>query len=454
MQIEIAKGPSGRILNLRTLVAELQAADILRAIDMIREGKANLDSFQDSTGYDLLFEGNRYPPKQVFAVAVARLFGRTLASDEFTGGEASPCFGVLRKHGFEVAPKTINSSLTPLPDGLKRYCLYDREEISKLFEPEKAFRAGTGTWGLQGIVEAPKDSGNFVFMVTLGKPTEGNPYRDDLTEDGYLIWESQTRQSFRSPAVQRLLNHDPAKADIHLFIRPSENCGYTYFGRLEYFSHDPLAQNPVHFIWSILGWDLDKAQLASMGFSPRQPLDPSFSPLPEDTLIPELCEDLAPKTRKSGNTKVRTPASDRAKSNIDWAAKDERNRKLGKLGEELVVQHERKALIAAGRADLAERIAHVALSNSSAGFDVSSFFIDGRPKLIEVKTTQGPASTPFFISANEIRVSRDNPENYRVYRIYGFAPGNATVSFYVIDRVVDQACDLEPITYRAFLKTD
>ena len=91
-------------------------------------------------------------------------------------------------------------------------------------------------------------------MVTLGKPTEGNPYRDELTEDGYLIWESQTRQSFRSPAVQKLLNHEPSKANIHLFVRPSDDCAYTYFGLLEYFSHDP---RPHRILFILFGRFLD-----------------------------------------------------------------------------------------------------------------------------------------------------------------------------------------------------
>jgi hypothetical protein len=191
-----------------------------------------------------------------------------------------------------------------------------------------------------------------------------------------------------------------------------------------------------------------------MGFSPRQPVDPSFSPLSKDAPVPTLREEQAPQTRRAVKTGTRIPSGGVARANIDWAAKDERNRKLGKLGEDMVLEYERNSLIAAGRFDLAERVAHIALSNSSAGFDVSSFFTDGRTKLIEVKTTQGPASTPFFISANELRVSRDNPDCYRIYRIYSFFPGTATVSFYEIDGVVDQVCELEPTTYRAFLKAD
>jgi hypothetical protein len=40
-----------------------------------------------------------------------------------------------------------------------------------------------------------------------------------------------------------------------------------------------------------------------------------------------------------------------------------------------------------------------------AGFDVLSFEPDGRERLIEVKTTNGTAATPFFLTRNEMSVA-------------------------------------------------
>jgi len=71
------------------------------------------------------------------------------------------------------------------------------------------------------------------------------------------------------------------------------------------------------------------------------------------------------------------------------------------------------ALYAAGLASLSRFAA--LLYDSAAGFDISSFQTDGSQKRIEVKTTQGPVSTPFFISLNEVLASREAPLTYSIY---------------------------------------
>lgn len=87
----------------------------------------------------------------------------------------------------------------------------------------------------------------------------------------------------------------------------------------------------------------------------------------------------------------------------DVAARDERNRVLGRAGEELVLEHERASLAAAGRGDLARSVRWVSEEDGDgAGFDIASFDPDGRPRLIEVKTTNGWERTPFHITRNEL----------------------------------------------------
>ena len=86
---------------------------------------------------------------------------------------------------------------------------------------------------------------------------------------------------------------------------------------------------------------------------------------------------------------------------FDVAARDERNRALGRAGEECVLAHERAALKSAGRDDLARKIRWVSEEDGDgAGYDIASFAPDGRPRLIEVKTTNGWERTPFHISRN------------------------------------------------------
>ena len=95
------------------------------------------------------------------------------------------------------------------------------------------------------------------------------------------------------------------------------------------------------------------------------------------------------------------------------AEADARNRRLGKSGEELVLQEEKKTLIDAGRHDLAPQVQHVAVDEGDgAGYDVRSYSPSGDVKHIEVKTTRGGINTPFYITSNEKAFSSAHPQTY------------------------------------------
>jgi len=107
---------------------------------------------------------------------------------------------------------------------------------------------------------------------------------------------------------------------------------------------------------------------------------------------------------------------------FDVAAREERNRALGKAGEERALAHERAVLREAGRDDLARRIAWISQEEGDgAGYDIASFTTDGAPRLIEVKTTNGWDRTPFHISRNELRVAEERRDTWHLMRIFNFA---------------------------------
>jgi hypothetical protein len=107
---------------------------------------------------------------------------------------------------------------------------------------------------------------------------------------------------------------------------------------------------------------------------------------------------------------------------FDVAARDERNRALGKAGEERVLKHERDTLTEAGREDLAQQIRWVSEEDGDgAGYDIASFDADGRQRLIEVKTTNGWERTPFHISRNELAVADERREEWCLFRLWNFA---------------------------------
>lgn len=107
---------------------------------------------------------------------------------------------------------------------------------------------------------------------------------------------------------------------------------------------------------------------------------------------------------------------------FDVAGRDERNRALGRAGEERVVLHERAVLSAAGRDDLARKVRWISEEDGDgAGYDISSFAPDGRSRLIEVKTTNGWERTPFYISQNELSVAEGRHSEWCLLRLWNFS---------------------------------
>jgi hypothetical protein len=109
-------------------------------------------------------------------------------------------------------------------------------------------------------------------------------------------------------------------------------------------------------------------------------------------------------------------------SKFDPVKRDARNRALGRAGEGFVVEVETQKLIGAGRSDLAREVRWISEADGDgAGYDVLSFHPSGARRLIEVKTTNGSARTPFFLSRNEIATAQGAPEAWRLYRVHQFA---------------------------------
>jgi hypothetical protein len=132
---------------------------------------------------------------------------------------------------------------------------------------------------------------------------------------------------------------------------------------------------------------------------------------------------------------------------FDPAERDRRNRELGKAGEEFALEVERRRLADAGRQDLSSKIRWVSNEDGDgAGYDILSFHLTGSERLLEIKTTNGARETPFFISRNELEVSQQRPEDWRIYRVHTFAQ---TPRIFTLSPPLDQALHLRPDSYRA-----
>jgi Domain of unknown function (DUF3883) len=102
--------------------------------------------------------------------------------------------------------------------------------------------------------------------------------------------------------------------------------------------------------------------------------------------------------------------------------RDFRNRKLGREGEELVLHFERERLKQRDRSDLAKKIRWISEEDGDgAGYDILSFDENGKERFLEVKTTVGADTTPFYITRNELSLSSERPEAFRLCRVFDFS---------------------------------
>ena len=132
---------------------------------------------------------------------------------------------------------------------------------------------------------------------------------------------------------------------------------------------------------------------------------------------------------------------------FDPAARDASNRKLGKAGEEFVLNVERQRLTLSGSEQLAERVRWISHEDGDgAGYDIHSFDLAGNVRLLEVKTTCGTERTPFYISRNELSLSDERPNEFRLMRVHSFA-NNPKI--FELTPPLKSHVSLEPISYLA-----
>lgn len=125
----------------------------------------------------------------------------------------------------------------------------------------------------------------------------------------------------------------------------------------------------------------------------------------------------------------------------DYAAVEARNRALGLAGELAVADLEYRRLVKGGKSNLARRIEHVSQSRGDGdGFDIHSFEESGKERLIEVKTTRSRAETPFFVTANELKVSKERADVYHLVRVFNFEHNPA---WFPLRGSLDASCVLE-----------
>jgi hypothetical protein len=97
---------------------------------------------------------------------------------------------------------------------------------------------------------------------------------------------------------------------------------------------------------------------------------------------------------------------------------------------------------------LARKVRWVAAEyGDGAGYDILSYDQSDCTRLIEVKTTNGSARTPFYLSRNERDVAAERPTEWRIYRVHLFA---REPHVFTITSRLEKFVHLCPETWRAY----
>ena len=211
--------------------------------------------------------------------------------------------------------------------------------------------------------------------------------------------------------------------------------------------YKPLS-NFQQLLFDVVSMQVDGATdlLATLEHEANAPAQvPTFDNI-LSTLVPVPVQSGGP--RVSYYDRVRT--APRLRRGVDYLALDASNRSLGDAGEEYVVRFEQARLVAEGHDRLASTVQRISRTlGDGAGFDVLSFDSDSRERIIEVKTTTYGPATPFFVTRNEVAVSRERAHEYFVYRVFDF---RKRARLFQVQGQIDSEFSLDPVQYLASLR--
>ena len=272
----------------------------------------------------------------------------------------------------------------------------------------------------------------FIFM-NVGIPgVSGMDYKNHYDERTETVsWCAKKKTHSTQPLMQKIINGD---LNLHLFSRWERNEDWTYLGEAHVLSYednvvvaDPKGNETfcIEYQLTCKGTEEDLKQ---------EDIKSGVLTLKTDS----------PKSK----TKKKTKRSFKGRGQTDYLLKSKKDKKLGELGEELVLDYEKKRLIDAGNKNFADAIEHVSKTQGDGtGYDIKSFNLDGTERYIEVKTTKQGIDTEFFMTPNEIAFSELKYQSYFLYRVYDLKLSPLTASLYIHHGNILDGFDEEPTEF-------
>jgi 5-methylcytosine-specific restriction enzyme B len=213
----------------------VQLEHIERALDALDRGEPH--PFGASIGYDLLARDRSYPPKAVFGIAAALALGRPVAPGDFSGGEESVAWEVLRKHGYVIksvqrVPRRVSELDRDDPGQARQIfesLLFTDEELKKIWldvldEALQRCQARPMVWSLTLGVDYCRLNAGVADALSIGSNFVSFSYDSRSVSERDAAWIadhdiSQDKSPFKSHQTlyRPIINRDHASEGLRRF---------------------------------------------------------------------------------------------------------------------------------------------------------------------------------------------------------------------------------------------
>ena len=235
----------------------------------------------------------------------------------------------------------------------------------------------------------------------------------------YFFYKSQEYYKMKkligfvpTPRLSDYENCQQMSAEILNYLRTdSELCSWYEERRAEYFGIDP----EYHLLVQDVLW-------STRYYKEDQPNGGRIIRASEKSRSKEKVEIIKNPSASTPSISL-IPIKD-----IDYENEQRKRRSLGREGEHFVLRHETERLKKIFPSDESKRPVHVSeVEGDGLGYDIRSFDEKGNVVFIEVKTTTGQYSDPFYITRRELIRSETSPKEFRLYRVYHFRNGTGDI---------------------------
>lgn len=240
MESEVGLPPTQKRRLKLTIPKNISREHIIQAIAEIK--KVGWPPRNNSTTYDLFYEGERYPPKIVVMYANKFANGELFDVSKFSGGEETTN-KFFRARGFEIIPKkevvppfryidpTLSRNQYPLNEKSKisqerEYRIQIWKELLALdnarnISPEvlrEKYRIYRGAAGIWCDKERTTSLSEDEFGISVSVLHTGKSYHDDLTDDSIIYHYPTTNRPKNTDLSEIEATKNAKRFNVPLFI--------------------------------------------------------------------------------------------------------------------------------------------------------------------------------------------------------------------------------------------